>query len=121
MQTRGIEKFAESIEDQDGSRSSCTTHYTISPVLRAMGIELPHFIDTMILRVPLGPGAAGVEATRVQTCWHGASLLYEEIIGGAQLRLEQEWLEPHPGPRQVRKPGAQEQGWHQAMVEGAVA
>ena len=103
VQTRGIEKFAESIEDHDAFIILHNALHDL-PVLRAMGIELPHFIDTMIYAYLLGLEPQGLKPLAYRHAGMGQAS-YEEIISSAQLRLEAEWLERIPVPEKVKARG----------------
>ena len=69
-----------------------------------MGIELPHFIDTMIYAYLLGLEPQGLKPLAYR---HAGMIQasYDEIVSGPQARLETEWLERIPVPEKVKARG----------------
>jgi len=101
--TRAWGNFDTSLSDHEGPIILHNALHDLG-VLRAMGISVPHFVDTMIYAYLLGLEPQGLKPLAYRHAGMGQAS-YDEIIRSAQERLEAEWLERVPLPEKVKARG----------------
>jgi len=103
VRSMGVAGFAEQIQRFDAPIILHNALHDLG-VLRAMGIEPPYFIDTMIYAYLLGLEPQGLKPLAYR---HAGMIQasYDEVISDAQVRVEREWLERVPLPEKVKARG----------------